>query len=122
MGDGGMGEGAVSETFEQMIEQLNDDLAPPAEAPEQAAERSAVQRAAVERITVARGRRGWSVVLRLHTGSERRYRYGSEAQARFFAAVFALGPRVLPAQHGAAAAPPRRRRRSPRAAQPAALP
>ncbi|WP_239470101.1 hypothetical protein [Archangium violaceum] len=26
----------------------------------------------------------------------RRYRYGSEAQARYFAAVFALGPRWLP--------------------------
>jgi hypothetical protein len=34
------------------------------------------------------------VVLR--KGRARRYRCASEAQARYFAAVFELGPRVLP--------------------------
>jgi hypothetical protein len=106
----------VSETFEQMIEQLNDDLLGQ---PEGAAVEPHVEHH-LELIDVARERRGWSVTLRLHTGSVRRYRYGSEAQARFFAAVFALGPRVLPSEHAAAA--PRRRRRSARVAQPAALP
>lgn len=42
-------------------------------------------------------RKGWAVSLRLESGELRRYRYGSEAQARYFAQVFALGPRVLPA-------------------------
>ncbi len=32
----------------------------------------------------------------LKEGGVRRYRYGSEAQARYFAAVFELGPRWLP--------------------------
>ena len=32
----------------------------------------------------------------LKEGEVRRYRYGSEAQARYFAAVFELGPRWLP--------------------------
>lgn len=32
----------------------------------------------------------------LKKGGARHYRYGSEAQARYFAAVFELGPRVLP--------------------------
>ena len=32
----------------------------------------------------------------LKQGEVRRYRYGSEAQARYFAAVFELGPRWLP--------------------------
>lgn len=41
-------------------------------------------------------RKGWAVSLRLQSGELRRYRYGSEAQARYFAQVFALGPRVLP--------------------------
>ncbi|AKJ00179.1 Hypothetical protein AA314_01805 [Archangium gephyra] len=40
----------------------------------------------------------------LEGGGVRRYRYGTEAQARYFAAVFELGPRWLP--------PVSRRRRS----------
>ena len=32
----------------------------------------------------------------LKEGGVRRYRYGSEMQARYFAAVFELGPRWLP--------------------------
>ncbi|MFE8605288.1 hypothetical protein KYC5002_44095 [Archangium violaceum] len=40
----------------------------------------------------------------LKEGGVRRYRYGSEAQARYFAAVFELGPSWLP--------PVSRRRRS----------
>ncbi|WP_233261633.1 hypothetical protein [Vitiosangium sp. GDMCC 1.1324] len=32
----------------------------------------------------------------LKEGEVRRYRYGSEAQARYFAAVFELGPSWLP--------------------------
>ncbi|MBF5043048.1 hypothetical protein FGE12_11680 [Aggregicoccus sp. 17bor-14] len=66
-------------------------------------------------VALVRERRGWSVHVRLQDGSVRRYPYASEAQARFFAAVFALGPRVLPLPS------PRRRRTSPRAAQPSAL-
>lgn len=46
-------------------------------------------------VELLRDRRGWSVEV-TREGATRRYRYGSEAQARYFAAVFALGPRVLP--------------------------
>jgi hypothetical protein len=50
----------------------------------------------IEQVTLLHDRRGWSVKVVLKQGNARRYRYGSEAQARYFAAVFALGPRVLP--------------------------
>jgi hypothetical protein len=49
----------------------------------------------VERVELLHDRRGWGVEV-VVGGATRRYRYGSEAQARFFAAVFALGPTVLP--------------------------
>lgn len=47
-------------------------------------------------VTVRCDRRGWRVEVEAGEGDVRRYRYGSEAQARYFAAVFALGPSVLP--------------------------
>jgi hypothetical protein len=47
-------------------------------------------------ITLFRDTRGWGVALALQDGRRRRLRYGSEAQARFFAAVLALKPRQLP--------------------------
>jgi hypothetical protein len=50
----------------------------------------------IERVALHRDRKGWGVEVRLAGGGVRRYRYGSEAQARYFAAVFELGPRVLP--------------------------
>jgi hypothetical protein len=50
----------------------------------------------IEQVKLLNDRRGWSVKVVLREGSARRYRYRSEAQARYFAAVFALGPRVLP--------------------------
>ena len=52
--------------------------------------------AEIEHVVLLHDRRGWSVKVVLREGGSRRYRYGSEAQARFFAAVFELGPRVLP--------------------------
>jgi hypothetical protein len=54
-----------------------------------------IQRVEVLRVEVLQSRRGWRVDVEVE-GAVRRYRYGSEAQARYFAAVFALGPRVLP--------------------------
>jgi hypothetical protein len=70
----------------------------------------------IEQVTLVQDGRGWGVELRLHTGCVRRYGYASEAQARFFAAVFAMGPRVLPParavrrprRRAAAASAPRR--------------
>ncbi|WP_246357804.1 hypothetical protein [Pyxidicoccus fallax] len=64
----------------------------------------------VARVELLHDRRGWGVEVETREGAVRRYRYGSEAQARYFAAVFALGPRVLPP------ALPARRKRSRRAA------
>jgi hypothetical protein len=52
--------------------------------------------AEIERVSLLHDRRGWSVKVMLKKGGARHYRYGSEAQARYFAAVFELGPRVLP--------------------------
>ncbi|MCP3136018.1 hypothetical protein [Pyxidicoccus xibeiensis] len=49
----------------------------------------------VGQVELHHDKRGWSVEV-TREGESRRYRYGSEAQARYFAAVFALGPRVLP--------------------------
>nr|WP_321550945.1 hypothetical protein [Hyalangium sp. s54d21]MDY7232232.1 hypothetical protein [Hyalangium sp. s54d21] len=71
--------------------------------------------AEIEQVALVQDRRGWSVKVVLKQGGVRHYRYGSEAQARFFAAVFELGPRMLPP---AAKARARQRRR----ARPAALP
>ncbi|WP_224363841.1 hypothetical protein [Hyalangium versicolor] len=51
----------------------------------------------IEHVVLLRDRRGWSVKVLMREGGSRRYRYASEAQARFFAAVFELGPRTLPA-------------------------
>ncbi|MFY2562616.1 hypothetical protein ACN469_33800 [Corallococcus terminator] len=50
----------------------------------------------VERVDVSEDRKGWGVEVVTSEGEVRRYRYRSEAQARFFAAVFEMGPRVLP--------------------------
>jgi hypothetical protein len=47
-----------------------------------------------------RGKKGWGVEVTLKGGGVRRYRYGSEAQARYFAAVFELGPTWLPPVSG----------------------
>jgi hypothetical protein len=59
----------------------------------------------IARVALRRRGKGWGVEVTLKEGGVRRYRYGSEAQARYFAAVFALGPRWLPP------VPPSRRRR-----------
>lgn len=69
--------------------------------------------AEIARVSLLRDQRGWGVKVSLKKGGTRHYRYGSEAQARFFAAVFGMGPRVLPEK-------PRARRR--KRAQPVALP
>jgi hypothetical protein len=50
----------------------------------------------IQQVVLLHDRRGWSVKVVLRKGGSRRYRYDSEAQARYFAAVFKLGPRVLP--------------------------
>ncbi|AGC42171.1 hypothetical protein MYSTI_00822 [Myxococcus stipitatus DSM 14675] len=50
----------------------------------------------VMRVAVREERGAWKVEVATLEGEVRRYRYESEAQARYFAAVFALGPRVLP--------------------------
>ncbi|WNG43918.1 hypothetical protein F0U60_07290 [Archangium minus] len=50
----------------------------------------------ISRVTLRRHRKNWGVEVTLKEGEVRRYRYGSEAQARYFAAVFELGPRWLP--------------------------
>ena len=54
----------------------------------------------VERVELLRDARGWGVTVVTGEGM-RRYRYDSEAQARFFAAVFEMGPRVLPPERPA---------------------
>jgi hypothetical protein len=58
----------------------------------------------IARVALRRSGKGWGVEVTLEGGGVRRYRYGTEAQARYFAAVFELGPRWLP--------PVSRRRRS----------
>ena len=40
--------------------------------------------AEIEHVVLLHDRRGWSVKVVLREGGWRRYRYGSEAQARFF--------------------------------------
>lgn len=54
----------------------------------------------IARVALRRHRKGWGVEVTLKEGGVRRYRYGSEAQARYFAAVFELGPRWLPPSTG----------------------
>lgn len=74
--------------------------------------------AEIQRVSLLQDQRGWSVKVALKTGRARRYHYESEAQARFFAAVFELGRRVLPTQFplpmraGFGEAAPVRRRRA----------
>ena len=50
----------------------------------------------IARVALRQHGKKWSVEVMLKEGGVRRYHYGSEAQARYFAAVFALGPRWLP--------------------------
>ena len=50
----------------------------------------------IARVALRRRGKNWGVEVTLKEGGVRRYRYGSEAQARYFAAVFELGPRWLP--------------------------
>ncbi|WP_052518906.1 hypothetical protein [Archangium violaceum] len=50
----------------------------------------------IARVALRRHGKGWGVEVTLEGGGVRRYRYGSEAQARYFAAVFELGPSWLP--------------------------
>ncbi|MBN8229497.1 hypothetical protein JYK02_18470 [Corallococcus macrosporus] len=57
-------------------------------------------------VTVMCDSKGWRVEV-AHEGFVRRFRYRSESQARYFAAVFELGPSVLPPKNHA------RRRRQP---------
>lgn len=59
-------------------------------------------------VVLRQHRKRWRVEVTLKGGGVRRYRYSSEAQARYFAAVFELGPRWLPPTDGE-----RRRRGSP---------
>lgn len=72
----------------------------------------------IERVSLLQDQRGWSVKVSLKRGRTRRYHYVNEAQARYFAAVFGLGPRVLPSKFplptgaGFGEAAPVRRRRS----------
>lgn len=60
---------------------------------------------AIECVTMLRDRRGYCVDVKTSAGEQRRFRYASEAQARYFAAVFSLGPTALPSL------PARRRRK-----------
>lgn len=69
----------------------------------------------IDQVVLLHDRRGWSVKVVLREGGSRRYRYSSEAQARYFAAVFELGPRQLPPTT-------RARQRQRRRASSAALP
>lgn len=50
----------------------------------------------IDQVVLFQDRQGWNVRVLLHKGGSRRYRYATEAQARYFAAVFELGPRQLP--------------------------
>lgn len=54
---------------------------------------------------------GWQLKVRTPGGLSLEYSYASEAQARYFAAVFHLGPSRLPAADRITT-PPRRRTRS----------
>lgn len=50
-------------------------------------------------VSVERASRGWKVRVEPEAGPVRVYRYATRAQARFFAAVFELGPALLPEEH-----------------------
>lgn len=50
-------------------------------------------------VSVERASRGWKVRVAPEEGEPRVYRYATRAQARFFAAVFELGPDALPCAH-----------------------
>ncbi len=45
---------------------------------------------------IVKRRASWAVQVRSDSGEERELRYRTEAQARYFAAVLALGPARLP--------------------------
>jgi len=75
--------------------------------------------AEIARVSLLHDRRGWGVKVSLKKGGTRHYRYGSEAQARYFAAIFELGPRVLPAKPPAK---PRARTRQGKRSLPTTLP
>jgi hypothetical protein len=53
---------------------------------------------------------GWQLKVRTPAGLDLEYSYASEAQARYFAAVFHLGPSKLPAAERIVASPRRRSR------------
>ena len=53
---------------------------------------------------------GWQLKVRTPAGLDLEYSYSTEAQARFFAAVFHLGPSKLPAAERMSATPRRRSR------------
>src|SRR4051812_7612324 len=55
---------------------------------------------------------GWQLKVRTPGGLSLEYSYASEAQARYFAAVFHLGPSRLPAADRILPPPPRRRTRA----------
>ena len=73
----------------------------------------------INQVVLLQDRRGWSVKVVLREGGSRRYRYGSEAQARYFAAVFELGPQRLPPTARAGA---RKRKQAQAAALPVEVP
>lgn len=50
-------------------------------------------------VSVERASRGWKVRVEPPGGPLLVYRYGSRAQARFFAAIFKLGPMWFPRAH-----------------------
>jgi hypothetical protein len=54
--------------------------------------------------------KGWAVKVADHEGVLQEFRYSSEAQARFFAAVLALNPSVLPPGGTQVISRPRKRR------------
>lgn len=53
---------------------------------------------------------GWQLKVRTPGGLSLEYRYPTEAQARYFAAIFQLGPSKLPAAERICAVPRRRSR------------
>jgi hypothetical protein len=53
---------------------------------------------------------GWQLKVKTPAGLDLEYRYATEAQARYFAAVFQLGPSRLPAADRITASPRRKSR------------
>jgi hypothetical protein len=53
---------------------------------------------------------GWQLKVRTPAGLDLEYSYSTEAQARYFAAIFQLGPSRLPAAERIVASPRRRSR------------